>query len=155
MKKMKPEKISTIVLWCCMIITLGIFIRFYFGYIQNPDLSDIPGTAGILNWSLIILAISISALLIFSVYYFLKSGTEKTKKRLQPLIWLVLLALLLFISYIAGSGQPLVILGYAGNENTFPWLKLADMWLYSVYVLSGLCIAALFFGIIWSYLKKR
>ena len=40
------------------------------------------------------------------------------------------------ISWTMGSEEPLVIPGYSGTENVPFWLKLTDMFLYSIYILS-------------------
>jgi hypothetical protein len=73
---------------------------------------------------------------------------------LRPLIGAGILAVLLLCTYWAGNGNPLPISGYEGDENTSFWLKLADMWLYSIYILLGLVVLTLIGGIIWSYIKK-
>jgi hypothetical protein len=64
------------------------------------------------------------------------------------------MGLLLFITYTVGDGNPLSIAGYEGNENTYIWLKLTDMWIYSIYILLALALIALLGGILWSYFKK-
>lgn len=148
-------KISTIVLWVCMIITLGIFALFYVRYINSPEEMDVSETTWVLNWMFILFFIVILAVLGFSVYYFIKSGKSNPKKKLQPLIWPGIVGVLFLITYQFGSGEPLQILGYTGNENTFEWLKITDMWIYSLYILLGLAAIAVFSGIIWSYIKKK
>ena len=65
------------------------------------------------------------------------------------------LLLLLAGAYVLGSGRPLPMPNYSGDANTFVWLKVIDMWLYTIYILLGLVIVALVGGIIWNYFKKN
>ena len=51
------------------------------------------------------------------------------------------LILLLGVSWLCGSERPLDLPGYDGGENTPFWLRLADMFLYAVYVLLGVGVA--------------
>ena len=154
MKNINPGKISTIVLWVCMLITAGIFAFFYADIIRNPDDEGFAGTGFILNWSYILFLLSLVVLFLFSFIYFLLHWKRNPKSILLPLVSLLALSILLACSYVLGSGVPLVIPGYEGSENTPFWLKIADMWLYSGYVLLALAILALFGGILWSHIKK-
>ena len=55
------------------------------------------------------------------------------------------------ISWTMGSEEPLVIPGYSGTENVPFWLKLTDMFLYSIYIL----FAGTVLAIIFSSIKKK
>lgn len=64
------------------------------------------------------------------------------------MLGLILLVVLLVATYSAGSDQPLVIPGYSGTENVPFWLKLTDMFLYSIYIMMGILVLLILgFGI--------
>ena len=155
---MKPsfsDKISTIVLWVCMLVTLGIFAAYYLAYSSHQDNMDTGETTAILNWLYIILTINLISVLFFSVYYSINQWKNNRRKIWQQIAWLLLLGILFFTAYALGSGEPLPIPGYQGKENSYTWLKLTDMWIYSIYILLVLTFISLLGGILWSYIKKR
>ena len=71
------------------------------------------------------------------------------------LIGVGILIVILACTFLLGNGHPLPIPGYEGDANTTVWLKVIDMWLYTIYILLGLVIMVLVGGIIWSYFKKN
>jgi CDP-diglyceride synthetase len=154
MKTVRAGKISTIVLWICMFITVGIFIFFYFELIKESDNAGLTGSGMILNWLYLIFILVLSVTGIFSFAQLFFRWRKKNKSIVRPLAITGALVVLLFCTYWLGNGNPLPILGYEGKENTSFWLKLTDMWLYSLYILLTLVILALFGGIIWSYFKR-
>jgi hypothetical protein len=50
-----------------------------------------------------------------------------------------------------GSDEPLTIPGYSGTDNVPFWLKITDMFLYSIYIL----FAGTVLAIIFSSIKKK
>ena len=152
---MNVGKISTLVLWTCMIITLGIFAFFYWGIIAHPDeLETAIDASLILNWLYVVLSLSIVATCFFSLARFFIRWKENPKSIVSSLIWMGILIALFVSGYLLGNGTPLSISGYEGNENSYIWLKLTDMWIYVLYALISLTIIALLAGIIGSYIKK-
>ena len=73
---------------------------------------------------------------------------DSPKAALKSLLGLILIVVVLIVSWIMGSDQPLVMQGYSGTENVPFWLKLTDMFLYTIYILMGALILLMFgFGI--------
>ena len=70
---------------------------------------------------------------------------------IKSLLGLVLLVVVLVIAWAAGDGTPMNIPGYDGTDNVPFWLKLTDMFLYSIYILLFVTIVA----IIASGIKKK
>mgnify|MGYP000133497847 FL=1 len=67
---------------------------------------------------------------------------------IKSLLGLILIIVVLVISWAMGSDQPLVMPGYDGAENVPFWLKLTDMFLYTIYIMMGAMILLIFgFGI--------
>jgi len=152
---MNVGRISTLVLWTCMIITLGVFAFFYWGASAHKDELDTAiETSFALNWMYGILALSIVVVCSFSFIRFFIRWKDNPKSIISSLIWMGVLTVLFLGTYLLGDGTPLAISGYEGDENTYTWLKLTDMWIYVIYVLIGLTIIALLTGIVGSYIKK-
>ena len=154
---MKPSvfnRISTAVLWFCIAVTLVLPIGLYLAY-SNRDI-DVESSeiSALLSWLFFLLIITLFTGLIFSFFHYIRLWKENPKTAGRFLIVLSAWGLLLLINWALGSGNPLRLIGYKGNENTFLWLKITDMWLYTIYILLGLGLLALFGGIIWSYFKK-
>ena len=65
-------------------------------------------------------------------------------------------AILLIVAYSLGNGSLLTV--HLNEEsqkfNTEFWLKITDMWIYSIYILSALAILAMFWGSIRKILSK-
>ncbi|MDR1371336.1 MAG: hypothetical protein LBJ72_14630 [Dysgonamonadaceae bacterium] len=158
MMPLSSGKISNSILWLCMIVTAIIFAFFYFSGTAEAPGSDTPApkqTSLLLNWVNIVLLLSLCVLLIFSLYRFYRKFKEDPRGAWRSLTLFSSLILLLIFTYFLGSNAPVDIPGYDGKENTPAWLKLTDMWLYSIYVLMGVTALAVLAGIIWSYFKKK
>ena len=148
------NKISTLTLWLCMLITLILSLRFFYvSFTQSVDVES-PELSSLLIWIFSLLMITLSTGLFFFFYSYIRKWKENPKKAKRSTAFVIALFVLLSAAWMFGDGNPLPLIGYKGNENTYLWLKLTDMWLYSLYILSGLGILALFAGIVVSYFKK-
>ena len=88
-------------------------------------------------------------------------NTDKIKERnilkdnpanaIKSLLGLVLLAVVLIVAWAMGDGTPMQIPGYSGTDNVPFWLKVTDMFLYSIYILLFVTVVA----IIASGIKKK
>ena len=149
------NKISTVALWLCMLITLVLSIGFFWVYFTQQTIGrESAEVSALLSWLFSLLILTVSTGLIFSLFSFIRQWKNNPRKVKRSLIIMFIWGLLLLIAWILGNGNPLPLIGYKGNENTYFWLKLIDMWLYSIYTLMGIGFIALFGGIIWSYFKK-
>jgi hypothetical protein len=149
----KTAGISTVVLWVCMMITSGIFVFFFHQLTDNQE-TTISGVSWVLNWIYWLLGTCLLWVFVSSVCHFIRKGPTEKKKVGYSFISVCIFLSLLGGSYLSGSGTPLEISGYEGNENTYQWLKVIDMWLYSIYILLILTFSAVIVGIVWSYIKK-
>ena len=70
---------------------------------------------------------------------------------LKSLIGVIVLVAVVVIAWAMGSEEPLNIPGYDGTDNVPFWLKITDMFLYSIYIL----FAATVLAIIFSSIKKK
>jgi CDP-diglyceride synthetase len=148
------KALPTIVLWISMLITIGIFTGFYSEMTNDLDPTKNVTVDFILKWLYFIFVLSLGIACLFSFVRFFIRWKRNPRSILQPLILALALTGLLAGTYMSGNGNPLPVPGYEGDENTVFWLKLTDMWLYSLYILLILVIISLFGGIIWSYIKR-
>ena len=95
--------------------------------------------------------IAIIATVVGVVFQFGSALKDNPGAALKSLIGLVILVAVVVISWAMGSEEPLVIPGYSGTENVPFWLKLTDMFLYSIYIL----FAGTILAIIFSSIKKK
>lgn len=70
---------------------------------------------------------------------------------LKSLVGVLILVVVVIIAWTMGSDKTLNIPGYSGTDNVPFWLKITDMFLYSIYILLGATVLA----IIFSSLKKK
>ncbi|GHS92314.1 hypothetical protein FACS1894203_4640 [Bacteroidia bacterium] len=149
-------KISNSILWLCMMVTVGVFAFFYFSGSVDPgsEVVEPKQTSLLLYWVNIIFLFSVAVLFFFSFYRFYRKMKDNPRNAWRSLIMFLSLIVIWVIFYSLGDDTPVNIPGYDGMENIPVWLKLADMWLYSIYFLVGITTLSVFFGIIWSYIKK-
>ena len=154
MKRSFFNTIPTGVLWFCTLVTLVLSIWFYCVYFTQTLDAESLEVSVFLNWLFLLFIVTVCTGLIFSFFYFIRQWKENSKKIGRSVAVIAAWGFLFLITWVSGSGKPLPLIGYKGNENTYLWLKVTDMWLYSIYVLLSLGFIALFGGIIWSYFKK-
>ena len=86
-----------------------------------------------------------------AVFQFGAALKDNPAGAIKSLLGLVLLVVVLIIAWAMGSGTPMNIPGYEGTDNVYFWLKLTDMFLYSIYILLFVTVVA----IIVSGIKKK
>jgi len=157
----KIRKISSWTLWAVTAISIAVFGLFYLGgQTENSSFiekgySDPKYTAELLYWGYTMLALAIIALFAFALFQFGTSLKENPKKALSSLSVIVVFGVLLGITYAMGNDTPLVGLNTDSEKYNIPmWLKVTDMWLYSIYVLAVLCILAVLSGSVMKFIKK-
>ena len=99
----------------------------------------------------ILFFVAIIATVVGVLFQFGAALKDNPGAALKSLIGLVILVAVVVISWTMGSEEPLVIPGYSGTENVPFWLKLTDMFLYSIYIL----FAGTVLAIIFSSIKKK
>lgn len=158
--KVKIQKISGTVLYAIIAVTIVVIGLFFFGgedpsrIVADPEMSQPLYTDALIYLIYVLLGVTIVATLVAAVFQFVSNFMESPKKALKSLVGLVLLILVLVVSWSLGSGQPLQLQGYDGTENVPFWLKLTDMFLYTIYFLMGaLVLLILGFGIAKKFIK--
>lgn len=159
MKKFRIQNVSGGILWCLFIITIIVFAAFFFGGETDPanrlvadtSYSEPAQTDTLLFWvyALVICAIVVTVLAF--VIRFFSDLKDSPKAALESLVGVIALVVLMVVTYSVGSNEPLQLVGYTGDENTAPWLAVADMFIYTI----GFLVAIMIVLMIGSGIKKR
>lgn len=159
MGKIRIQKVSGAVLAALILISIAIFCLFYFGgdtpeaerLVADTSMWEPAHTDALLYWLYALGAIAVLVTLITVCYQFVSILKHSPKDAMMSLLGIVLLVVLLGVTYTIGDGTPLNIVGYEGTENTETWLKITDMFCYSIYfMIALLCVLMVFFA-----LRKR
>ena len=153
-------KVSYYVLYAMFAIILVVLGLFYFGGDAqgNAVLTNVDtemwqpaqtDTLLFLVYGLLFLAVV--ATVVAFLFQFGAALKDNPVKALKSLIGVIILAVVVIVAWAMGSDQPLNIPGYEGSDNVPFWLKITDMFLYSIYILFGATVLA----IIFSSIKKK
>ena len=145
----KIRKISSWTLMVLSTISIVVLALFFLGGItpeSTEKWKEYVFTSELLYWMYIMLALAIIALLGFGLFSFGTSLKTNPKGALGSLSVLVVIAALFGITYAIGDPTPIASITNAdiAKYNVPMWLKISDMWIYSIYILAILCIVALF-----------
>ncbi|MCW1735598.1 hypothetical protein [Anaerorudis cellulosivorans] len=148
----KIHKTSKMVLYAIMGITVLILAVFLLGGevpVEErvvPTISEPRFTDLLMYWVYALLAISVLVLIAFAVSDFISSWKARPKSAFRSLLVVLVFVAMLIITFAIGSGTPLNIVGYTGSENVPIFLKITDMWLYSIYLMVVVNVLALLFS---------
>lgn len=149
---MKIQKVSGSVLYVILAITIIVAGLFFFGGEDPnplvPDMSQPVYTDSLIYLMYVLLGITIVITLAAAVYQFVMNFIGSPKAAIKSLASIIVLVGLLIVTWAAGSEQALVMPGYDGAENVPFWLKLTDMFLYTIYIMMAVLILLILgFGI--------
>ncbi len=149
---MKIQKVSGSVLYVILAITIIVAGLIYFGGEDPnplvPDMSQPVYTDSLIYLMYVLLGITIVITLAAAVYQFVMNFIDSPKAAIKSLASIIVLVGLLIVTWAAGSEQALVMPGYDGAENVPFWLKLTDMFLYTIYIMMAVLILLILgFGI--------
>ena len=150
------RKISSWTMLGVTLISLTFFALFFFGGTGEPlglsgEFKNPLYTGELLIWAYILLAICAAGMLLFGIFQFGSKFKSNPKNAIISLAILVSFAIMLAVTYSLADGTLLTTLQTESQAfNTEFWMKTTDMWLYSMYALSVLCI----FAILWGSVKK-
>ncbi|MDR3127177.1 MAG: hypothetical protein LBU08_01720 [Tannerellaceae bacterium] len=150
----KIRRISSWTLVASAIVSAVIFVVFAVGGNDEPYKGELwnPHYTGLLlNWIYVLFGITIAALVVFALGQFISRFKHDSKKALVGLGVLVVFAVLLIATYSLGSSQALPIINADSAKHNVPfWLKVTDMWIYSIYFLMLLVVV----GVVWGSVKR-
>ncbi|MCD8184501.1 MAG: hypothetical protein LUE99_17150 [Bacteroides sp.] len=153
-------KVSYYVLYAMLAVILIVLGLFYFGGDAQGDavLMSVDSemwqpaqTEALLYLMYGLFGLAVVATVAAFLFQFGTALKDNPAKALKSLVGVIILAVVVVIAWAMGSGEPLNIPGYSGTDNVPFWLKIADMFLYTIYILLGATILA----IIASSIKKK
>lgn len=153
----KIRKISSWTLLASAIISVIVLAMFVSGGVIDPgaDMKEPIHTNLLLNWVYILFGLTTISTLVFAVWQFAGSFKDDAKAALMSLGVIVVFAAILLIAYAIGDPTPLpMINAESADYNTASWLKITDMWIYSIYILIGLIVLAVIAGSVKKILNK-
>ena len=138
--KVRIQKVSGTVLYVMLAITLVILGMFFFGgetpldqrLVADTAMEEPAQTDALIYWMYILFGIAVIITIAAAIYQFVTGFIDSPMTAIKSLLGLILIIVVLVISWAMGSDQPLVMPGYDGAENVPFWLKLTDMFLYTI-----------------------
>ncbi|MDR1675815.1 MAG: hypothetical protein LBR86_05045 [Tannerella sp.] len=153
----KIRRLSSWTLWAMMLISVVVLGFFYMGGVVDPNAEQKApvNTDLLLYWCYIIFAVTIIALVILGLFQFVSTVRTKPKSALASLGVLILFAALLGLTYSMGDATALPGINEdSAHFNTPFWLKVSDMWIYSMFILLAICIVAMIGGTVLKVFRK-
>ncbi|CCZ07804.1 MULTISPECIES: hypothetical protein [Culturomica] len=134
----KILKIVTIVMFAVTAVILGMFI--WGGDVPDQQYTTPVYTASLLNWAYVLFVIAVIAAVIFPIVRLF----TRPKQAMKSFIGLAALAVVVLIAYAMADGTPMNIIGYSGTDNVPSRLIFSDTIIYTMYILFGAAIIAIF-----------
>lgn len=148
MKRFRIQNASGAVLYTVLGITLLVVGLFFLGG-ETPEAQRLVWdlskeeplyTDALMYWMYGLLCLAVLLVLGTALYKFSVRWAVSPREAVRPLLGAALLGCVLAVSWMAGSDRPMDMPGYDGTENVPFWLKLADMFLYTIYVLLAVAV---------------
>ncbi|MBE6341257.1 MAG: hypothetical protein J6Y72_02300 [Bacteroidales bacterium] len=112
-------------------------------------LADGSWTGNIITWTIAMFVIGV--VLIILSYFF--GWVIDPSRIVKDLIMLVGFAALIFICWSMSDSTPMNLPGYEGSENQAPWLNIADVGLYLLYIFTAVAVFAIVASEIYQLFK--
>ncbi|EKU89750.1 hypothetical protein [Bacteroides oleiciplenus] len=145
------------VLFAAILVVLGIF--YFGGDAQgdavlvgvDPEMWQPAQTESLLYLMYGLFVLAVVAMVGAFILQFGSALKDNPVKALKSLLGLILMVVVMVIAWSMGSGEKMDIPGYDGSDNVPFWLKVTDMFLYTIYFLLGATVLAMLF----SSIKKK
>lgn len=145
----KIRKMSSWTLLGVMLVSVIVFAMFYFGGVVDSaaEKPEPVNTSLLLYWCYVVFGIAVALLFLFGLVHFFATLKSRPKAAISSLGVLVAFLAMLGITYAIGDTTPLPgINADSAQYNVASWLKISDMWIYSIYILLGLSVLAIVSG---------
>lgn len=151
-------KLSLLVLGALSIIVgLLFFVGGADGSIEvGGESIEVPKYADpLIYWSYILLALSLVVTVGLLLFQYVEHLKTDFKAAIKSLIAVAILAVIMLISFFAGSGEEMKIIGYEGADNSGFWAQFTDMCLYATYILIGGVLLALVGSAVYKQMLRK
>lgn len=136
-------KISYYVLYALFAIIGVVLVLFYgvgFDTTNAAGLTEPQYTDALIYLKYALVAITVALAVLAGLAQFVSSLKDNPKGAVKTVVALIALVAVVAISYGMGSAEPIMVNGEPYND-TF-WLKVTDMFIYSMYILGVIAAVA-------------
>ena len=135
-------KVSYYIMYALFAVILIVLALFYgVGYNNIVGEYNAPEYTDTLIYLMyILLGLAVASAIVAAILQFVAALRDNPKNAVRSLIGLVLLVIVICVTYAMGSDAS-VTTGGGVYDDKF-WLKITDMFLYSIYFLMGVAILA-------------
>lgn len=116
--------------------------------IHVPLLTDV-----IIYWGYLLFGLAILVAVGVALFNFVKSLIASPAAALKSIIPVLLFIGIFVVSFLAGSGEKMTIIGYEGTQNEGVWAQISDMFIYTFSALFVILILTIFGARIYTSLK--
>lgn len=149
-------KMSYYVLYALFAI-IGIVLVLFFGVgFNNPNaagLNEPQYTDALIYLKYALAAITVVLAVLAGLFQFISSLKDDPKGAVKTIIALALVAALIIVCYSMGSAEPILVNGEPYAEEG--WLKVTDMFLYSMYALGAIATLATIINLTGIFKKNK
>lgn len=156
MKKFRIQNLTGGILWALLLITIVVFAVFFLGgetpveqrLVADTSISEPAQTDVLMYWVYTLVFATIIVTLLAAVIQLGASFKDSPKAAFQSLLGFILLIVLMVVTYSMGSNEPLQLVGYTGTDNQAPWLKIGDMFIFTIgFMISAMVVLMIVFGV--------
>ena len=160
----KIRRISNWIFITVIIICVSMFCLFFLGPDAEPHMSGGQEfrnplyTGEFMIWVYVIFGICLVSMLSFGIIQFAAKFITKPLSSILLLGVFASFGLLLFLTYTFGDATPIPLLATKPETqpyNTEFWLKITDMFIFSIIILLSLAILAIIWGSLLKYIRNR
>lgn len=149
-------KVSYYVLYVLFAI-IGIVLVLFFGVgFNNPNaagLNEPQYTDALIYLKYALVVITVILAILASLFQFITSLKDDPKSAVKTVIGLALVAALVIACYAAGTTDPILVNGEPYSDAM--WLKVTDMFLYTMYALGVLATLATIVNLTGIFKKNK
>lgn len=157
----KAWKISNFALWIILGVSFIIALLFYCGG-EVPEAQrivyDLPQpsfTDLLIGWAFVLLALAFISIILLEIYKYAANNDKRSVLHSVSFTGVCGLLFLLLLTWGIGDGDTLNVPGYVGSYYNSFWLKVCDMWLYSISTLIVVAVALIVYFSLRSYLNAK
>jgi hypothetical protein len=141
----KIRKITSWLLWLVLGCSIIVFFIYFLGgeaeestiELKVPKYTDL-----MLYLDYIVFGAAVFSFILFGLYQFILTFVTKPKSALISLGIIVGFLAFFIICYNLGDATPLVVSEDSEKYNTPFWLKMSDMWIFTLTIMLGACLLA-------------
>ena len=122
-----------------------------------PNIWNPAHIGTLINWLYILLGLCIASMLVFGIAQFTNKLIHNPKASIQAFAVFAGVGILLFLAYTFADDTPFPMTSINEDTRQFNvefWLKLIDMWIFSIIGLISLAVAVITFGSLKKSLGK-